>query len=275
MVPAVVDDEVRLRRRHSFDEDPGNYDAARPDYPERVYEVLRERCGLAPGTRVLEVGPGTGQATRRLVGAGASVVAVELGAAMAGRLRAEMADRDVTVVEGDFATVELPRGAFDLAAFGTAFHWLDPGAAMPKLAALVRPGGWLAVWWTIFGDPQHRAAWRRHVDPLYAQYLPDERRDPHQVPRPMQVRARSAELAADGWFGPVQVEMVGWERRLNPDAAWRLWATFSNVRELPDDRREAFLDGIAEVVRREPGGSVVDYYTTVLYTAQRQIESRP
>jgi hypothetical protein len=52
--------------RRLFGADPAGYDFARPGHAERVYEVLVERCGLRPGTSVLEVGPGTGQATRRL-----------------------------------------------------------------------------------------------------------------------------------------------------------------------------------------------------------------
>ena len=87
----MVDDRLKLRRRHSFDEDPDNYQAARPDYPARVYAVLADRCGLRPGVRVLEIGPGTGQVTRRLAAEGASVVAVELGPALAARLREETA----------------------------------------------------------------------------------------------------------------------------------------------------------------------------------------
>ncbi|MFG1885967.1 hypothetical protein [Micromonospora sp. NPDC049102] len=56
-------DDQRLIRRGSFDEDPDNYQAARPGYPRRVYEVLAD-YGLRPGARVLEIGPGTGQVTR-------------------------------------------------------------------------------------------------------------------------------------------------------------------------------------------------------------------
>jgi SAM-dependent methyltransferase len=267
----VADDEVRLRRRHSFDEDADNYHAARPDYPERVYQVLADRCGLRPGARVLEIGPGTGQVTGRLAAAGASVVAVELGPALAARLRQETAGQDVTVVEGDFATVAVPGEPFDLAVCATAFHWLDPGVVMPRLAALVRPGGWLAVWWTVFGDPQRWPPWRTALDALYEQYLPGERRDPDQVPAPLQIAARTAELAAGGWFGPVQAEIVRWQHRLTAEAARRLWATFSNVRELPTNRREDFLDGVAQVVNRNPGAVVTDHYVTATYTAQRRL----
>ena len=66
--------------RNVFGRDPALYARARPGYPERVFEVLRERCGLRPGAAVLEIGPGPGSATRRLL---------ELGARPARRGRAE------------------------------------------------------------------------------------------------------------------------------------------------------------------------------------------
>ena len=37
--------------RSVFGGDPAAYDAIRPDYPEAVYAILRERCGLGPGCR--------------------------------------------------------------------------------------------------------------------------------------------------------------------------------------------------------------------------------
>ncbi len=126
------------------------------------------------------------------------------------------------------------------------------------------------MWWTVFGDPQRWAKWREPLEALYERYLPDERRGPNAVPAPMQVAARTAELAAGGWFGPVRVEIIRWEHRLTPDAARRLWATFSNVRELPVARRDQFLDGVAELVGRQSGGVVTDNYVTTLYTAQRR-----
>ena len=53
----------RSEGRTVFGRDPALYDRARPGYPERVFEILRDRCGLRPGTAVLEIGPGPGTAT--------------------------------------------------------------------------------------------------------------------------------------------------------------------------------------------------------------------
>ena len=53
--------------RRAFGADAANYDSARPDYPERVFEVIRDRCGSMVGLDAFEIGAGTGLATRRLL----------------------------------------------------------------------------------------------------------------------------------------------------------------------------------------------------------------
>jgi hypothetical protein len=49
--------------RQAFGADPGGYHAARPAYPESVFEILWERCGLAHRTATFEIGAATGTAT--------------------------------------------------------------------------------------------------------------------------------------------------------------------------------------------------------------------
>ena len=55
-----------------------------------------------------------------------------------------------------FEEVELAPRSFHLVAAATSFHWLDPDQALPKIAMILRPGGWVALWWNVFGDPKRR-----------------------------------------------------------------------------------------------------------------------
>src|SRR2546426_1490952 len=113
-------------RRH-FGSDPTGYDRARPDYPARVYEILTSRCGLGPGTATLEIGPGTGLATRRLLALGADpLTAVEpderLAAYLSEQLRAQGHSIDMHVQA--FEAVALPAASVDLVVSAATFHWL-------------------------------------------------------------------------------------------------------------------------------------------------------
>ena len=58
---------ARAAGRTAFGADPANYHAARPAYPDWVFDILSRRCGLRPGAAVFEVGAGTGTASDRLL----------------------------------------------------------------------------------------------------------------------------------------------------------------------------------------------------------------
>ncbi len=85
--------------REAFGLDPGNYHTARPGYPEWVYELLCERCGLQPGAATFEIGAGTGIATRRLLELGANpLVAIEPNSSLADFLCDTIPSGALTVV---------------------------------------------------------------------------------------------------------------------------------------------------------------------------------
>ena len=52
--------------RATFDDDADAYDRTRPVCPAAVFDDIVELAGLGPTSHVLEIGPGTGQATRPL-----------------------------------------------------------------------------------------------------------------------------------------------------------------------------------------------------------------
>ena len=70
--------ERRQLLRHTFETAADLYEAARPSYPPKLFEDLVRLAHLAPGASLLEIGCGTGKATRLLLERGFSVVCVEL-----------------------------------------------------------------------------------------------------------------------------------------------------------------------------------------------------
>src|SRR4051812_30102119 len=85
------DPEYRDSFRVTFDEDPVAYDRSRPVAPAHVFTELFELARLGPGSAVLEIGPGTGQATVPLAERGCAVVALEMGPGLAARARQNLA----------------------------------------------------------------------------------------------------------------------------------------------------------------------------------------
>ncbi|OFE15595.1 hypothetical protein BA895_22335 [Humibacillus sp. DSM 29435] len=72
---------------------------------------------------IVEVGPGTGQATKDLLARGASVHAIEIGPATAAKLRSNLPSDRVRISVGDFEATAIASGA-DTVFSATAYHWI-------------------------------------------------------------------------------------------------------------------------------------------------------
>lgn len=264
----MMADATRAARRMSFNADALTYKRGRPRYPDAVFDLLAERCGLRPGARVLKIGAGTGLATEPLLAAGAHVVAVEPGESLAAILAADHACDRLEILVSDFEAVDL-QGGFDLAVAATALHWLDPATSTAKIARLVHPGGWLAAWWNEFGDAKRPTLFRDRLDEVYHDLLPADftgYRDSRS--HVLDTDRWCGQLTAGGYFDDVSVEIIEWNQTLTAQAARDQWSTFPNIAELAAPDREEFLTRLGSLVD-ELGGRVADPRLTVIYTAQR------
>ena len=164
--------------RAMFDDDPDAYDRTRPVVPDHIFDDLVELAGLAPGARVLEIGPGTGQATRPLLQRGLHVLALELGPQLAERMRQNPAFRETRVVTKSFEAWDPgDEPPFDAVFACNSFHWIDPDVRFAKAADVLAPAGHLVVlatpwvvpddgdqfWWDVQDD--YAAVGCDRVDP--------------------------------------------------------------------------------------------------------------
>lgn len=258
-------ESLRPEARELYGSDASGYDAGRPDYPERVYEVLVERCGLQPGLDVLECGPGTGQVTRRLAAAGAHIVAVEPDPGMGAFLRHTLAASDVEIIQASFEDAPLAKNHFDLMVAATSFHWVDQTIGLTKVQNALRPGGWAAIWWTIFGDPIRPDPFNEAVTELLG-------RDPgHQAPGSrfqLDERGRRTDLANAG-LRNISSSRIEWSASMSTETTRALYDTMINVRRLPESERVRTLEAVESVVDGRFGGVVERPFVTALYTGQK------
>ncbi len=117
-----------------------DYDAARPTYPTALYDALP----LSASSRVLELGAGTGIASRELAGR-CTLIATDRGPKMLGRLRSHLPGLPAVVARAE--AVPFADGSFDGVCGAQMWHWVDAPAAAAEVRRVLRPGGWLAVWW--------------------------------------------------------------------------------------------------------------------------------
>lgn len=260
----------REEGRRLFGEAPETYDRARPGHAERVYEVLVERCGLVPGSSVIEVGPGTGHATRRLLELGADpLVAIEPNAELARYLTTSVGNRaDVRVIALEDS--ELPASSFDLAAAASSFHWIDAASGLDVLYRALRPGGWIALWWTGFGDPSRSDPFRDATTELL-ENMPRSPVGSHRGGRTPSEGGSEAWLKAlaSAGFENGAHERVPWSKTFDAYGIREIFSTFSPFLYVDDEKRTEMLDALERTARTEFGDRVEKPLVTSLYTARR------
>ncbi|MFB6726171.1 methyltransferase domain-containing protein [Kribbella sp. NPDC056345] len=257
----------REQLRQTFTEDAELYDRVRPTYPEQLYDDLADLLGVGEEggpsmpIRVLEIGPGTGQATHPMVERGWSITAVELGAELAAVARRNLPTADIIVA--DFDTWELPPPTFDLVLSATAFHWLDPATRVRRCARVLRPGGVLAIVSThhVAGGSEQFFV---DVQRCYDRFTDDPIKG--RLPRASAVPEDSSEIDATGLFGPVTFHRYEWEVVYSAAEYLELLSSYSGHRALTADRRDGLYDCVRALIDAG-GGTVTKRYLTQLSAA--------
>jgi SAM-dependent methyltransferase len=214
---------------------------------------------------VLELGPGTGQATVALARRGYAVVGVELGAGLAGVAARRLAAFEaVQVVNAAFEDWPLPVEPFDAVVAATSFHWLDPALRVAKAADALRPGGALAIIAThhVAGGTEQFFV---DVQRCYEAWMPDTRglRPPQAADVPERDRA---ELEAGG-LASVQTRRHERDLSYTTSEYLDVLRTYSNHRALAPDARDRLLACIGELIDTRFGGRIAKRYLTELTLA--------
>lgn len=261
--------------RQSFDLAAARYHAARPDYPEALFDSLASLTGLRDGDRLLEVGGGTGKGTLPLARRGYRITVVELGAQLAAQARANLAAFDgVDVVTGSFETWPPPGGVpFDLVFSATAWHWIDPAVKYRRAWELLRPGGHLAIWAALHVLPADADPFFREIQDVYDEIgegLP-ARGGAWNWPTLEDLADWRDEIAASGLFGGIEVRRFGWEAIYTAEEYIGLLDTFSGHISWPQWKRDRLYGEIRRRLAARPDGRLRRHWGVALHVARRAL----
>jgi SAM-dependent methyltransferase len=127
-----------------FSAGAGSYERARPAYPPESVAHLAARLRIAPSSRVIDVGAGTGKLTALLAPTGAELYALEPVEQMRARFEAGPSAR---IVAAAAETIPFADATFDAVVAAQAFHWFDGPRALAEIHRVLRRGGGLGLVW--------------------------------------------------------------------------------------------------------------------------------
>ncbi|WP_354644514.1 class I SAM-dependent methyltransferase [Kitasatospora camelliae] len=225
------------------------YERFRPGYPDELFGLVTTYAGR-PVRTALEIGAGTGKATRLFAGRGVDVTATEPDAAMLAELR-KTVPANVTTVRAAFEDLR-PGKTFGLVYAAAALHWTRPEDRWSRVAALLEPEGVVAS----FGGPFRLAdaAVAESVRAARAPFLEsDEVPSPDGTAPEAEMQWPGTELQRSPLFVDVRQSVV--DRRLTMRAADYVGylSTVSAYLQLPPLRRRQAYDAIARVLPETVG----------------------
>jgi SAM-dependent methyltransferase len=230
-------------RAMSFGAIADDYDRLRPrPAAEAVDWLLPGNCQA-----VVDVGAGTGLLTRALADRVAQVTAVEPDPRMRAVLRAR--SPGVRVLAGTGEAIPLPDAGVDGVFVSSAWHWMDPGRAVPEIARVLRDGGRFGVIWT---SRDRESGWLRDLDLARpgstAGPGAGARRGHHEV-----------ELPEGAPFTGIETRSFAFSRAMTVDDFVDMYATTSRlITASPPDRAAELARARASLRERFPDANQID-----------------
>jgi SAM-dependent methyltransferase len=217
-----------------------DYDRVRPGpADEALGWLVPQNCEVA-----VDIAAGTGLFTRALQRRAAHVIAVEPD----DRMRAVLAARSpgVRAVAGRGEAIPVPDASADGVFVSSAWHWLEPGQAVPEIARVLRDGGRLGVIWT---SRDRLVDWVAELDVL---------RRPHAVQSVQDARSQlrrrhEVTLPASAPFENIATASFAFVRTMTVGDAVDWLATYSGLITAPAAERAADLARARQALLRRAG----------------------
>lgn len=260
----------RDRLKVTFDTVADRYDAARPDYPVALYDALISAANLARDARLLEVGSGTGKATRPLAERGFAITCLEPGSHLAAVARRSLARYpQVRIVEAAFEDWQPgPPERFDLVFAATAWHWIDPAVGYQRAWQALRPGGYLAIWGAGHVLPADGDSFFRDIQDVYDE-IGEGVPPGTDFPRPGQLPTLCGNIEDSGLFSVSMTAEYIWEHSYTAAEYIGLLGTFSGHIDMAQWQRDRLYSEIRRRLAARPDGTLRRHWGGVLHVARR------
>jgi len=262
-----MDKDISLRT--TFNSEAELYRAVRPQYPDELFDALIDKTKLSSDAKLLEIGPGTGQATEPLAKRGYNITAVELGSDLAEVAQNHLAKyENVKVVTGAFEEIAFEPQTFDLIYAATAFHWIKPEVKFSRPYDVLKEEGHLAIIGTNHVSDEQGDEFFFASQPIYKKYKPGGKHDDNFRLK------RTDELTADkvdeSFFTPVFFHAFPYVVWYSAKEYAQLLNTYSPTISMEPNQRAGFLQDIEKLIEEKFGGSIQKHFAMTLTIAKKK-----
>ena len=252
-----------MELRRVFDTIPEQFDRYRPRYCAELFDDLIAYAEITSGKSVLELGPGTGQATEPILNTGCDYYAIELGEHLFEFMKRKYGRRpNFHIVNDDFITHNFGDQKFDLIYSAATIQWIPEEIAFPKTFSLLKPGGTLAMMLTVSDYRTPNETLYARIQKVYSDYFKPEIPYTHGG-------FQYDSAPAYGYTAFERREFHG-KREMTADEYVSFCGTHCDHIVIPEPYRTLFFEGLQNAVL-EAGNRIVFLDTYVLYLAKKPL----
>ena len=262
--------------RKIFDTIPDQFDRFRPRYSQELFDSLIDYAKIGPGKKVLELGPGTGQATEPILNTGCGYNAIELGEHLYAKMKEKYDGRsNFNIVNDDFITHDFSdmlgvsddaenaeSKRFDLIYSAATIQWIPEEIAFSKTFDLLVPGGTLAMLLTKSDYKSPNEELYADIQKIYDQYFKPE--------TPYQHGGFVYSNAAKYGYVDFEVREFYGRREMTADEYVAFSGTHCDHMVIAEPYKTKFFDGLRNAVLAH-GNKIVFNDTYVMYLAKKPL----
>ena len=236
-----------MKRNMLFDTVTEKYNDNRPVYVDEMFKMIIEYAGITGNSRLLEIGPGTGQATEPFLKTGAEVTCIEPGRNLTEFCRKRFRHYgNFDIVNCSFEEYIKDDHCYDLIYAGTAFHWIDFKSGMKKAFSLLKDKGGIALFWNRPNVNNPDLPLHMVVQDVYRRVNGQSK---HCTKEEFEQKFDHIDdsLIKAG-FTDVQRVFFNTERNLSAEEYKELLKTYSDVIALNDEKRTELVESIGQEI---------------------------
>lgn len=260
-----------MKKNESFNTAAELYDEVRPSYDQLVIDWIINKSGVTADDQLLEIGPGTGQATIKFAETGLKIHCVEYGDKLAAILK-QKCERypNVTIDISAFETWKSEIfNQFKLIYSAAAFHWIEKDVKYKKCYQLLSENGYLALLWHDYPDESSEIINKAYE--LLNRYSSKRTKLQHKS-----IKERRQEMINEinesGFFEFLESLEHQWMIEQTPEHFLKGFMAQSSILSLEDTAKKEFTSDLTQLLLDYNKPVKTEFITTV-YLAQKEYRS--
>ena len=260
--------EFWKEQSRAFDASAAYYDIYRPGYPEELIDCILIEANLPPNAEILEIGAGSGKATRQFVDRGYQLHCIEPGSNLAATGMANFQETGrVQYSICRFEEWNAPKAQYDFAFSAQAFHWVPKPKGFELCAKALKADSYLGLYWNMYltkDSPVDRALLEYiRQNNLMLFYLQTNEEGE------ISIKQNITEIKESGCFNPPELYRFYWSQRYSAEDYLGFIKTGNGYLNLEQKAKEQVDEGIISIINQH-GGEVIRPYLCALYLTQKK-----